>query len=160
MDTKTDLTRRDFARQLSMAALGGALAGSTLLGCKGGAEPKADTAPKADDPAPTAAADAHPLLTEPHVCRGLNSCKGQGKGGANACGGQGECATAANHACSGKNECKGQGGCGGKYGTNDCKGKGGCSVPLMDHAWGKTREAFEKVAKAKGITVGQAPAKK
>ncbi len=162
-DVTTELTRRAFTRQLSVAALSGALAGAGLLGCKADGDAKVDdkgagTGAKGGE-APTAGA-TNPLLTEPHVCRGLNSCKGKGKGGGNACGGQGDCSTATAHACAGKNECKGQGGCGGKTGSNDCKGTGGCGVPLGDHAWGKTRERFEGAAKEAGITVGQAPAKK
>ena len=88
------LDRRDF-HKLTAAALGGLAAGA-ILGCGGAADPAAQVV------APS----------EVHLCRGLNECKGQGKGGGNACRGQGACATAKEHACGGQNECKGLGGCG------------------------------------------------
>ena len=99
------------------------------------------------------------ILDEPHVCRGLNSCKGLGKGGENACAGQGACASVADHACGTQNECKGQGGCGELPGMNACKGQGACHVPLMDEIWPKARAAFEAAMKKSGKDVGAAPAK-
>ena len=111
--------RRDFHR-LTAAALSGLAAGA-VLGCR--------SKPAANGPAIT------PIKSDVHLCRGLNECKGQGKGGDNACRGQGACATAKEHACSGQNECKGLGGCGGTEGANECKTKGGCHVPLMEGAW-------------------------
>ena len=134
-----EIDRRTF-NQLTAAALGGIAAGS-LAGCGG------------EKPGATAAADVH-------LCRGLNDCKGKGKGGDNACRGQGACATAKEHQCSGKNECKGLGGCGGNEGANDCKGKGGCHVPLMEGAWQKLHDKLEAQWKEKKLEYGKAPAAK
>lgn len=138
-----DLHRRDF-HKLTAAALGG-LAAGTVLGC-GGDKPAA----------PVAAA---PTAAEKHLCRGLNECKGQGKGGQNTCRGQGACATVAEHGCGGQNECKGLGGCGDTAGANECKTKGGCHVPLMDSAWDKVRKRKETEWKEKKLDSGAAPAK-
>ena len=151
---ETEVSRRDFSR-LSLAALGGALAGS-LAGCTKveGPQPAA-TSPKSATEE-TVVASATP---EVHLCRGLNSCKNQGAGKDNACAGQGTCATAAHHDCGSMNECKGLGGCGADAGENACKGKGGCHVPLMEHAWEKGREKLEKKMTAEGKTLGAAPAK-
>jgi hypothetical protein len=138
-----DLNRRDFSR-LTAAAFGGILAGASVsLG--------------ADDKKTSAKS---PLLFEPHACRGLNTCKGKGKGGKNACAGQGACASVDAHSCRGDNACRGQGGCGEKPAENKCKGMGGCEVP-MEHeaAWKKARKRFEEVMKAEGKTFGAAPAK-
>ena len=96
---------------------------------------------------------------EVHLCRGLNECKGQGKGGANACRGQGACATAKEHTCGGQNECKGLGGCGEKVGANDCKEMGGCQVPLMEDAWKTLRGRKEAEWTEKKLEAGAAPAK-
>lgn len=164
-----ELNRRDFHR-LSMAAMGGVMAGA-MVGC----EAKPVMVPPPSPPATPAAGSATTPGTEvaatagegsksePHLCRGLNACKGQGGGataGKNACAGQGECATSKEHTCGGENECKGLGGCGENPATNECKGKGGCHVPLMDHAWKKVRKRFEEKMKADGKEVGPAPAKK
>ena len=93
---QTKLNRRDFNR-LTMAALGGVVAG-TAIGCGGGDDSSA--------PAPSTGAGAEVpeaageevavnfLMEEPHVCRGLNTCKGKGAGGENACVGQGACYSA------------------------------------------------------------------
>jgi len=147
-----DLTRRDFTR-LTMAALAGA-----TLGC--GKATEAATAKAAGD-ATALLKDVkgeNSLLSEPHVCRGLNACKGTARGGKNACAGQGQCATATAHGCGGKNACKGQGGCGAKPGQNACKGQGHCGVPItMDPAWKKVRAALEGLAKEHGHTLGAAP---
>lgn len=139
-----NLGRRDF-HKLSLAALGGALAGAAMTGCatNGDKDVKADS----------------PLMSEPHVCRGLNTCKGVGSGGENDCAGMGACATAGHHSCKGANDCKGQGGCHGTAGMNECKGNGGCGVPLSDKAWKGARSGFESAMKAAGKTVGDAPAK-
>ncbi len=104
--------------------------------------------------------DINPYLMaeEPHVCRGLNTCKGKDKTGKNQCAGQGLCATAEKHACNGNNECKGQGGCGEHPGQNTCKGKGACAVPLTTKTWAKARPQFELVMRAKGMKFGPAPA--
>jgi len=132
------MSRRDFS-VLSLAALGG-----TLIGCESTDQKKM-------------AQHDHILLKEPHVCRGLNTCKGKGKGD-HACAGQGGCATAEAHACKGQNECAGQGGCGERPGENaTCKGTGNCAVPLNDDAWKRARANFEAAAKKAGLEVGPAP---
>jgi hypothetical protein len=138
-----ELNRRDF-NTLTIAALGGLVAGTRMAGA-------ADKDDKDKD--------KHPLLKEPHTCRGLNTCKEKGADKKNSCAGQGTCATAKAHECKGINECKGQGGCGEKAGENDCKGMGECAVPLSDKTWEKTRKRFEEVAKKANIKVGKAPPK-
>jgi hypothetical protein len=139
----TSLSRRDFSK-LSMAVFGGVLLGSTLSTLAAESESKHDAAL---------------LLQDKHVCRGLNTCKGKGKGGENSCGGEGKCATAETHSCKGDNACKGQGGCGEFAGQNACKGQGSCEVPLSDKTWKKTRKAFEAQMKKAGKAVGEAPKK-
>ena len=138
-----NLDRRKF-NQLTAAAFGG-LAAGTLLGCQGNAEPEA-------------VVDAKPA-GDVHLCRGLNDCKGLGKGGDNACRGQGTCATAKEHACGGMNECKGLGGCGATAGANECAGKGGCHVPLMDSAWETIRKRSEEEWQQKKLAYGEPPPK-
>lgn len=166
---RTELNRRDFTR-LTAAAFGGVVAGS-MVGCGDAAT---ETTPAEGDAAPADGGDAEGgttdatpadgdteqvslLLEGKHVCRGLNTCKGQGAGGDNECAGQGTCATAAAHSCTGQNECKGQGGCGGEHGTNACKGMGGCGVPL-EHGWQGVRDKYEAAMKAAGKEFGAAPA--
>jgi hypothetical protein len=139
-----ELSRRDFSK-LSMAAFGGLLAG-------------AGVAQAADDDKKTG--EKNPYLYEPHICRGLNTCKGKDPQKDNACAGQGNCATVEAHSCKGENDCRGQGGCGEKIGENACKGMGGCEVPLTDEKWKKARKRFEQVMAAEGKKVGPAPAKK
>lgn len=163
-----DYNRRDFHR-LTLSALGGMFAGAAV-GCNKGddAPPAGGTATAPENaktagegpPANTEVADADlpVILQEPHVCRGLNTCEGKGKGGDNACAGQGACATAAEHTCHGQNECKGQGGCGENPGQNTCKGEGACSVPLMDSIWDDARTAFENAMKEQSREFGAAPA--
>ena len=139
---KNSLTRRDFQR-LTAAAFGGIVAGAGL--------------------GPALAADKEeksPLLGDPHVCRGLNTCKNKGASSKNACAGQGDCATAEAHTCHGANACKGQGGCGEHPGENTCKAKGGCNVPLKPAGWKKARARFEELMKKDGKQVGPAPAPK
>ncbi len=116
------MDRRDFGKVLG-SAVAGMVAGTKIVG--GGMDlfARADKAAK-------------------HVCKGMNSCKGQGGckssdngcAGKNSCKGKGGCATVARHGCRGMNDCKGQGGCKsgdkGCAGKNSCKGKGGCSVPI------------------------------
>lgn len=151
---KSDMNRRDFTK-LSAAAFGGILAGT--VGCGKG--------DKKGDQAAGDKADESFLLSEPHVCRGLNACKGKGScktganecKGKNACAGQGKCATAEKHECKGMNVCKGQGGCGDKPGENACKTKGACAVPLEEKAWTKARANFESAMKKAGKNVGAAP---
>lgn len=140
-----DLGRRDF-HKLSLAALSGVVAGSLFGGCK-------------SDEKNEAASGENLMLMEPHVCRGLNTCKGLGADGKNQCAGTGSCASAKAHGCAGMNECKGQGGCGGKAGMNDCKGHGGCAVPLKADAWKSARAAYEAAMKAGGKQCGLAPSK-
>ena len=141
----SQINRRDFQR-LTAAALGGVVGGSLMLRHAVAADEK----PKS-------------LLEEPHVCRGLNTCKGKSgcgaKKGKNECAGQGGCATAMKHDCKGDNTCKGQGGCGEHPGENTCKGKGACAVPLSDKTWEKARANFEAAMKKAGKKFGPAPAK-
>ena len=110
-----------------------------------------------------AVSEASPQPSTPparHVCKGLNSCKGQGVckhgcsghgcKGHNDCKGKGGCAAqAAQHACAGKNHCKGIGGCAsgdnGCAGKNSCKGRGGCEVPLkIDHTVARQQESLRR----------------
>ena len=139
----TDLNRRDFTK-LALAALAGVSAGATALG----ADEKKATAEK------------NPLLSDPHVCRGINTCKGKGADKKNSCAGTGQCATAAHHGCGSQNECKGQGGCGAHPGENACKEKGECSVPMHKSAWKKARARYEELMKAAGKKFGDAPSPK
>jgi hypothetical protein len=98
------------------------------------------------------------LLKEPHVCCGLNTCKGQGKGDDNDCAGMGSCASAERHSCQGQNACAGQAGCGEKPGENACNGQGACAVPLTKKTWKKARANFEAAMKKAGRTFGKPPA--
>ncbi len=143
------LDRRDF-HKLTSAALGGLAAGS-ILGCGG----KSGGGPMAKAPAE----DEVLAKADVHLCRGLNECKGQGKGGENSCRGQGACATAKEHSCGGQNECKGLGGCGETVGANECKTHGGCHVPLMESAWETLRKKKEAEWTERKVEVGAAPAK-
>lgn len=146
----SEMNRRDF-QKLAAAAMGGVLAGATV-GCGDKGEKPEAKKPVEEAPKEVAA------VAEKHVCRGLNSCKGQGKDGKNACAGQGTCATAKAHSCHGENECKGQGACGDTPGFNECKGKGGCGVPIKSKSmWNHVREKFEERMKEAGKTVGTAP---
>jgi hypothetical protein len=152
-----DMDRRDF-HKWTLAALSGVAAG-----CAKTATPPADSAAALAPGASMADAVVTEtellLIDEPHVCRGLNACKGLGKGGDNACAGQGACASVAEHACGGAHECKGQAGCGETPGMNACKTEGGCHVPLMDEVWPKARAAFEAAMKKSSREFGAAPAK-
>ncbi|MES2791820.1 MAG: hypothetical protein V4719_19525 [Planctomycetota bacterium] len=155
--SSNELNRRDFHR-LSMAAMGGVMAGS-FVGCeqKPAVPPTAAMPPATTDVAATGDAAGE---KEWHLCRGLNDCKGKGGGataGKNECAGQGECASVKEHGCSGENECKGQGGCGENPAANECKTKGGCHIPLMDSAWKKVRQRFEDKMKTAGKKFGDAP---
>lgn len=142
--------RREFTKWAA-AAVGGLMAG---LGANRLAV-AADAAPGKKNP------DKPLLAQEPNVCRGLNICKGHGKGAKNDCAGQGECATAKAHTCAGDNDCAGLGGCNAKVdmpGENKCKGMGGCAVPIKDEAiWKKARANFETAMKKAGKKVGPAP---
>lgn len=149
--SQTDLNRREF-QALAIAALGG-----LALGCQGGSAPDAPAAKTSPDEK----LDIEQLvMTEPHVCRGLNSCKGLGRSKENECAGQGTCASMANHDCGTHNECKGQGGCGETPGMNACKGQGKCSIPLMEDAWDLARKSFESAMKKHDKPFGKAPSKK
>lgn len=139
---QSDPTRRDFTR-LSMAAFAGVVVGTTGI-------------TSADDKKAEEGGESL-LLQEPHVCRGLNTCKGKGVTEDNACAGQGKCATAEKHSCKGENACKGQGGCGENPGENACKGKGDCAVPLQEKAWKNARANFEAAMKKAGKKFGKAP---
>jgi hypothetical protein len=143
------IDRRDF-HKLTAAALSGLAAGA-VLGCGGQtAAPPAAADPASDPSRAVAAADVH-------LCRGLNECKGKGKGGDNACRGQGACATAKEHACGGQNECKGLGGCGENVGANACRGQGGCHVPLMEGAWETLRTKKKAEWAEKQLAAGEPP---
>jgi hypothetical protein len=141
------MNRRDF-HKLTAAALGGVMAGSNLLR----AEDKKDDKPKPKDE------KISPFLQEPHICRGLNTCKGKGgKGVKNDCAGQGACFTTDKHTCSGDNACRGLGGCGDNPGENKCKEKGECAIPLSKDAWKKARKRFEEVMTKEKKKFGDAP---
>jgi hypothetical protein len=150
------MNRRDF-HKLAAAALSGLTAGANLLH----AEDKDKNDKDKDKDKPKPKDPKKPLLLqEPHVCRGLNTCKNKGKGGKNECAGQGACATAKAHTCGGDNECRGLGGCGKKPGENDCKEKGDCHVPLNDKAWKIARKRFEEEMTKAKKKFGKAPPKK
>ncbi len=144
---QSELKRRDF-HKLAAAALGGLAAGAAGT---------ALAAQEKDKEEPELPVDPALLLDEPHVCRGLNTCKNKGKGSRNNCAGQGACAAVGKHSCNGENDCKGQGGCGGYPGQNTCKGKGHCAVPLSEEAWALARKQFEELTTATGKKVGKAP---
>ncbi len=157
MSDEQDLSRRNF-NGLALTALGGLLAGLGLTQQAGADEDKAKDKdepkePKKKDPKKPL------LLQEPHVCRGLNTCKNLGKGKKNDCAGQGACLTAAKHTCAEDNACAGLGGCGDKPGENACKGMGKCAVPLKDKAWAKARKNFEAAMKKADKKFGDAPEK-
>jgi hypothetical protein len=134
-----ELNRRDFGR-LTAAALGGAMAGSLL----GDRALRAAEAAKPDD--------SH-WLKDPHICCGLNTCKGHGKGASNDCAGMGRCATVEAHGCSGENTCAGLG----PSGENSCKGKGSCAVPVTGEGWKKARTSWEAAMNKAGKKFGPAP---
>lgn len=140
MQDQIDVSRRDFGK-LALAALAGMSAGAATVAA-------------ADD---KKAGEKNPLLSDPHVCRGLNTCKAKGADKKNSCAGTGQCATAAKHGCGSQNQCKGQGGCGAHPGENTCKEQGECSVPLHSSAWKKARARYEELMKAAGKKFGKAP---
>ncbi len=159
------LSRRELSR-LAVAALGGlvtgALAGCTKQPSEASAKQPSESG-KSQSPSPATAnsdAKASLLLNDPHVCRGINTCKNKGKKGTtNDCAGQAHCATVPAHDCNGTNDCKGQGGCNDHPGENECKGKGACQVPLSDKTWPKARKRFEELMTNAGEKFGSAPAK-
>ncbi len=144
MDEK-NVSRRNFSR-LSLAAAAGMVAASGVAMAQ--KEKKKDGAAYPVDPAL--------LLQDPNVCRGLNTCKGKGKGDHN-CAGLGSCATAEAHACNGHNVCKGQGGCGGYPGQNNCKEHGHCAVPLSKESWALARKQYEHLMTDLGQKFSPAP---
>ena len=162
---RSNLTRRDF-NKLAAAAFGGVVTG-TMVGCGDKTDKTDKTDSKSPDGSDTKSGSAAPdtgdvaeLMKEPHVCKGLNTCEGKGKGGGNACHGQSACFTAEKSGCHDDNQCKGEGGCGATAGNNACSNKGECGVPLKKETWEKTRAKFkaawEKVNSPK--TLGDAPA--
>jgi hypothetical protein len=136
---KDPLNRRDFGK-LTLAAFGGVLAGS-LAGERLLAEEKKK------------APEGQFSLKDPHICCGLNTCKGHGKDAKNDCAGMGSCATVAAHGCAGTNACAGQG----QTGTNACKGQGSCGVPVSGDAWKQARTSFEVAMKKAGKKFNPAP---
>jgi len=161
---ESNVNRRGFAK-LTMAAFGGFVTGA---GCTQSqnqdGQAQADDAKKGGDAKkdggdqPKISVDPALLLAEPHVCRGVNTCKGKGKGD-HQCAGQGACASVEAHSCAGQNDCKGKGGCGGYPGQNTCNAKGHCAVPLGEGTWALARKQFEQLMKDAGKKVGEAPAK-
>jgi len=141
-DQNQDLSRRDFQR-LALAAVSGLVLGAGLQ------QRNADAAEE----------DRKSLLDEPHVCRGLNTCKSLGRKRDNACAGEGKCASARPHQCAAQNGCKGQGGCGAYPGENGCDNKGKCAVPLSNKAWKKARQHYEEQMTKAGKKFGPAPPK-
>lgn len=154
MSDDPNLNRRDL-HHLALAALGGLLSG-VVAGCTG---KKSDGGSSQTSKASSSSSGEESLLlNDPHVCRGINTCKNKGKTGTtNECAGQGHCATVAAHDCNGMNDCKGQGGCGEHPGENDCKGKGACQVPLSDKTWPKARKRFEELMAMAHKEFGAAP---
>src|SRR5260370_21453980 len=137
MMNPSELNRRNF-HKLAGAALGGLMAGAAGVGFVAAAEEE-EAKPK-DPKKPL-------LLQEPHICRGLNVCKGHSVDKKNDCAGMGACGTVKDHKCKGMNDCAGLGGCGEHPGENTCKGMGECAVPLSDKAWTKARANFEAAMK-------------
>ncbi len=152
-----NVSRRNFSK-LAIAAAGGILAGSQAAMAAEGSGKKKKKGKKGkkmsgkDFPV-----DPALLLSDPNVCKGLNSCKGKGKGD-HSCAGQGSCATVEAHGCNGHNACKGRGGCGGYPGQNSCKAQGHCSVPLSEKSWGLARKQFEHLMKDMDKKFGAVPA--
>jgi hypothetical protein len=143
MTDNSELSRRDFAK-LTLAAFTGLSAGAGA--------------------AATAMASGYnrrtvvnPLLTDPHICRGLNTCRGKGVDRRNRCAGTGTCATARYHECKGHNDCRGQGGCGAQPGENQCRGWGACDVPLRPGTWVTARKRFEQLMIAQKRSFGVPP---
>jgi len=130
MFAEHDLNRREFAK-LTLAALAGFSAGAESV--------SAGTRRRVSE--------KNPLFSDPHICRGLNTCKGKGVDRQNRCAGTGECATARYHVCKGHNDCRGQGGCGEKPGENECRGYGACDVPCKPRVWALARRRFEELMK-------------
>lgn len=149
--------RRNFYKQLTLAAVSGILAVSSET------DNEVEAAPQAPRVKPKDV--SNPLLCEPHVCRGLNTCKGKGRDGRNQCAGMGVCHTAPANQCGGQNSCRGLGACDNppqpNYpGENTCKGKGGCEVPMLPNKvamWKQARARFEALMADMGKKFGPAP---
>ncbi len=173
--TESELSRRVFNR-LSMAAFSGLVAGAAVgcgggegegtggsAGTGGGSGAGTGTGGAATTASTTTTGGGEPVAfswvtAEKHVCRGLNACEGKGgRDVANACAGQGACATFPEITCATQNACKGQGGCGEHPGENSCKTEGGCGVPLTGGMWESARENFEAAMEAAGREFGEAP---
>jgi hypothetical protein len=140
MSTCPPLSRRAFTK-LTMAAFAGLSVGVRGKSTFGSQQ----------------ANQVNPLLSEPHICRGLNTCKEKGADRKNKCAGMGVCATARYHTCHGHNDCRGQGGCGDIPGENQCGGMGSCDVPLRPVVWQNARRRFEQLMKYYRRKVGPAP---
>jgi len=156
---RTELNRRDF-NKLTMAALGGVVAG-TAIGCGSGDEDEKKTGgttpetpgPPGGDPD----GDGDPKVAL-NACRGLNTCSEAGQG-EHDCAGKGSCYTVEKHDCATLNTCQYLGGCHGKAGINECKEMGGCGVPMDadSDAWKQAHDAFVERMKKDGKEVGPAP---
>ena len=157
---RSNLTRRDF-NKLAAAAFGGVVTG-TMVGCgdtKSG-KSEAKTGSDAGGEGGKPDTDVAYLMNDTNVCRGLNTCKNNGKG-THDCAGTSSCHNLkADQSCGGENECKGRGGCKSTAGINACDGKGECAVPLKPETWTKVRAKFKAAWEAKnaGKTLGDAPA--
>lgn len=141
---RDQVNRRDFTK-LTALAMGGMMAGS-LVGCGTKTEKTPEPAAGKTGTDTTQAGGKDDVLAAwsgKHVCRGLNACKGKGKGGDNECAGHGKCFTANEHTCHYENECKYQGGCGESVASNECKEKGECGVPLSEATWEKAYKKFK-----------------
>ena len=155
-DESISTDRRGFNAMVAAAMAG-------LLGGNASTAVAADEKKKSKD-------SSNPLLVEPHICKGLNTCRGLGKDKKKACAGQGSCFTIEEHDCHGFNKCRGQGACDiGNWpkhqphypGENTCEKKGGCQVPLLPEKkemWIKARRRFEALMADNGKTVGKPPA--
>jgi hypothetical protein len=156
------------AKRLAEAMLLGILEGIR------GAMRSAGTSPATVRFDPKTVDSGNPLLKEPNICRGLNTCKGKGAGsvggGPNQCAGQSVCAIATNMGCATSNNCRGLGGCNAgdptqvqvDYpGENTCRGKGACGVPIAGkdkrELWKKVRRRFEALMADAGRSVGPYP---
>ena len=142
------MKKGDVTKKAIGLAIAGVFAGSRLAS----AATQATSTGKTEGAKPVAgdekgSKDKAKAVSDKHVCKGMNSCKGKGGcktgdagcSGKNSCKGKGGCASAdAKHNCKGMNSCKGQGGCktgdAGCGGKNSCKGKGGCEVPIKKAA--------------------------
>ncbi len=80
---------QQIGKAMAFAAVGGMVAGASLVACGGGNEGQQAAAP---------AGSAHPGAKD--CCKGKNECKGKGN-----------CKVEGKNDCKGKNECKGKGGC-------------------------------------------------